>query len=1079
MQTKGMQMSLTIYTSNRMENLIDALAGVLAEPLADAFAPEVIVVQSKGMQRWVSMELAKRFGVWANGDYPFPNAMMWRLFGLAMPDMPVDDAAFAPETLVWKIMRYLPGCLEHPEFSPLRRYLAHDADGLRLFQLSLRIADVFDQYTLFRPEMLTRWEKAGAGQEEQMWQAVLWRMLAADGGGLHRGRLKEEFCRRMRTGTQPISGMPQRIEVFGISYLPAHHLEILMAVSVATDVAMFLLSPTSEYWADIISKKGAARLSAGAALLRSEGHPLLASMGRMGRDFSDMVIDAGDVSSFQEELYEEPSGTSLLQQIQRDILNLSIPAPELKKRTIGADDQSIQVHSCHSPLREIEVLHDNLLALLETIDGLEPRDIVVMTPDIETCAPYIASVFDSPQDGVKIPYSIADRRLRSEGEIAEAMLKLLGLPGSRLDAVQLLDILAAAPVRRRFALEDNAVELIRGWVEKTCVRWGMDGKSRQDLGLPGYRENSWRAGLDRLLAGYAMPDEDGRLFNGILPFDAMEGADAATLGKLADFIDAIDVWAHRLVVPMTLVQWQEELARLLEDFIDADEGMVDELAAISGMLTQIGELAIKAGHDDRIALSVIRAWLMSRLEREERGFGFITGGVTFCAMLPMRSIPFRVVALIGMNDDAFPRRNNVPSFDLAARRPRRGDRSLRDEDRYLFLEAILSARDCLMISFTGQSIRDNSAIPPSVLVSELIDAIDRGFVLDAGGKMADHLVVKHRLQAFSSDYFSENSSLYSYSAVNFDALREGRENAREGAWAAPFLTQPLAEPTLDWRDVSLTQLMRFFDNPARFFLRQRLGIAIDEAALPLAGREPFALEGLDAYHLKAELLDAALAGGNVRDRLPVARSRGILPPAHHGEIVFEEIAGETEAFFRAVRNETEGKQKLDRIDSELSLDGFRLAGRLDDIWPGGLIRFRPAKMKARDLLHSWIEHLFLNAAGREGYPTRSLLLMTDKANVFNRVAEPLPILKTLLELYWQGLTAPLKFFPASAAAYAGGEKWSLDNARKEWAEKFNGLPGEGDDPAYRICFRNVEPLDESFEAAARTVMAPLFAHIGQ
>jgi exodeoxyribonuclease V gamma subunit len=1072
-------MPLNIYTSNRMENLIAALAHVLREPLAAPLAPEVIVVQSKGMQRWVAMELAKHFGVWANCNYPFPNSMVWRLFSLVLPDVPDDAASFAPEVLTWKIMGLLPGFLDREEFAPLQHYLVGDKNGLKHFQLAERIADTFDQYTIFRPEMLLEWEASKETGIRGDWQAVLWRALVTGSKGYHRGRLKDEFSRRMMTGMPVESGIPERITVFGISYLPKYHMEILATIARITDVNLFLLSPTREYWADIISSQAKARLTDEAGALRIEGHPLLASLGRLGRDFSDMVIEIGDVAAVQEDLYEDPGGVSLLQNIQRDILNLSDPGKMTEKRPIDQHDRSIQIHSCHSPMREIEILYDNILALLERVEGLVPRDIVVMTPDIETYAPYISSVFDGSQDAsLKIPYSIADRRLKSEGQIAAVLLKLLGLPGSRLTVIQLFDILEANPVRRRFDLNNEELAIIRVWIEDTWVRWGIDEQSRIRLGLPGYRENSWRAGLDRLLLGYAMPDENGRLFNGKLPYDEIEGSSAQTLGKLVDFINKVADIADSLIKPRTLGEWQDQCGSLLADFITADEDMVRELTTVAGLVANIGELAEQSEFDEKVELGVIRAWLTARLDQEEKGLGFITGGVTFCAMLPMRSIPFRVVALIGMNDGGFPRQNFAPGFDLIARNPRRGDRSLRDEDRYLFLESILSARDCLYISYIGQSIKDNSEIPPSVLVSELLDVIDRGFTAGKDNTIEGHLVTRHRLQAFSRDYFADDSPLFSYSAENCAALKAAGDTFFcKVSPAAEFLAHPLAAPTDEWRDVPLIKLLRFFDNPAKFFLENRLGIRLEDVVAPLEEREPFAVDGLDAYNLKKDLLDIVLQGGNAHDYLSVARCRGIIPPARHGEIVFETAVGEVETFARTVQANFGDKISLAPLDFELNLSGFRLTGRLDEIWPERMIRYRCAKLKAKDQLRAWIEHLVLNAARKEAYPRETLLIMTNGTNTFNPVQDAAAVLQIFLDIYWQGLTTPLRFFPASAMAYAERQEWNLGRARGKWEDGYNDIPGEGRDPYFRLCFGHVDPFNAEFERIAHALLEPMLQHL--
>jgi len=1064
-------MPLNIYTSNRMENLVTALAGVLAQPISSPLAPEVIVMQSKGMQRWLAMELARHFGVWANCQYPFPNAMVWQLFSQLLPDIP-DSSPFSSEVMTWKILGLLPGFLDSAPFAPLQRYLLGDRDGLKRFQLAEKIADSFDQYTLFRPDMLLAWE-AGEGQDDEEWQALLWREIVKDFQGWHRGRLKEKFCRKVESAVPAGSGIPERIALFGISYLPNYHMDILAATARVTEVNLFLLSPTREYWSDIISSRAMARLAPEECTQRFEGNPLLASLGKLGRDFSDMTIEISDLAAMQEDLYDDPGKDSLLHAIQSHILHLTGTGEKGEKRLIEEDDYSVQIHSCHSPLREIEVLHDNILALLERDKSLEPRHIVVMTPDIETYAPYVATVFEEGQDNSrKIPYSIADRSLTSEGQVAAAVLKLLELPGSRLTVVQLLDILETTPVSRRFGLNEDELESIRRWLGETRVRWGMDEQDRIRLGLPGYRDNSWRAGLDRLLLGYAMPDEGGRLFNGLLPYDEMEGSGTQTLGKLVDFINRVAELASSLSTPRTLDGWCECFRAMLADFIAVDDDTARELDMVAGVVGDMAELGEQSRFNEPVEPVVIRSWFAARLKKEQKGLGFMTGGVTFCAMLPMRSIPFRVVALIGMSDGAFPRQNRPPGFDLIARNPRRGDRSLRDEDRYLFLEAILSARKCLYLSYVGQSIKDNSEMPPSVLVSEFLDAIEREFTPGTGRAPEERLVTRHRLQAFSRDYFTEGSPLFSYSAENCAALIEKSSGSPA---PAAFMTTPLAEPGEEWRDVPLAKLIRFFRNPAQFFLENRLGIRLEDVVAPLDEREPFGVEGLESYILKQELLEIALQGGDPGNFLSVARARGILPPARHGQTLFAETVDDVEAFAKTVQAKIGDTAPLPRLDFQLDLDRFTLSGQLDRIWPERMVRYRCAKLKAKDQVQVWLEHLILNALHSEGYPCESVLLMTDGSRAFGPVDDAVAILKTLLDLYWQGLSMPLRFFPVSSMEYAHKLEWRLDRAIKAWEGGF-GWNGEHDEPGFRLCFGTAPPFDDEFDRIARIVLEPLIRH---
>ncbi len=1060
-------MALNLFTSNRMEVLVDALGTTLREPPASAFTREVIVVQSKGMQRWLSMKLASRFGVWANGHYPFPNAMVHELFERFFSPDP-DTSFFAPEVMTWKIMRFLPELLDTPPFTTLQHYLTDNRDELKLFQLSEKIADTFDQYTIYRSEMLREWTAGVPDGSEESWQAILWRKLISGNKGKHRGELKELFCRQLKPEAQGMKDIPERIALFGISYLPNFHLDIFSAVSKVTEVNLFLLSPTSEYWGDIISKKAIARLSSSERALRSEGNPLLASLGTIGRDFSDMIIDLSDEAFSQQEKYLDPGNSTLLHALQSDILNLSGTGEEGTKEILDPVDRSLWIHSCHSPLREIEVLHDNILFMLENISELSPRDIVVMTPDIETYSPYISSVFGAGvESSPGLHYSIADRRMMNEGEIARAVLNVLALFGSRFRASELFDLLALSPVRRRFLLDEEDLKIIRGWIEKTGIRWGMDEGDRTSRGFPAYRENSWMAGLDRLLLGYAMPDE-GVLFNGTLPYDDLTGAAAETLGKFAEFIHAVDSLVDSLDRPRSINEWCLQFQSLLKDFIAPDESSEREYAAIAMLAEQIAESAALAEFTGEVSSAVVLSWFRSRLEQQEQGMGFMTGGITFCAMLPMRSIPFRVIALIGMNDSAFPRQSRPPGFDLMAQNPCRGDRSLRNEDRYLFLESILSARDLLYISYLGQSIKDNSESPPSVLVSELLDAVRRGFSLPDERSVEQHLVVRHRLQAFNPEYFSDASSLFSYSLENYKALIE-KEHSHA---VRPFIVEPLKPLPDEFKSVPLEKLLKFYDDPSGFFLEHRLGIRLETTALPLEDREHFALEGVELYTLKQELLEVELDGGNPEMMLPLFRSRGMLPPGRHGEETFRKMLDDVQMFAGLVLEKTGCERQLAPLEVDLQLGEFRLTGKLERLLPHCLLRYRCAKLKIKDQMRSWIEHLVLNTVTEPGYPVETTLVMSNGIKNYSESPDAANYLGNLLKYYWEGLAMPLHFFPRSSFAYAAKE--SLDAARKEWRDDtFNRYPGEGSEPAIRRCFGSAEPFDDEFCSLAIELLKPM------
>lgn len=1071
-------MSLRLYTSNRMEVLASAFAELLgAHPLRSPFAREVVLVQSRGMQRWLSMQLASRFGVWANGAFPFPNAFITDLFKLLGLEH-ADSTSFTKEAMRWRLMRLLPLMADEPGFGAIRSYLSDDPDALKRFQLSGKIADTFDQYTIFRPELLAAWE-LGGNEPADDWQPGLWRAMAASSHGRHRGSLKEEFCTRVARGERPES-LPERISLFGISYMPPFHLDMLAAAARMTGVHLFLLSPTKEYWGDIVSRKAIARLPEADRPLRTEGNPLLASLGKSGRDFSEMVLDMADVEEAEGELYADPGRASLLHALQSDILQLSgCGEGDEERLPIAPDDRSVQIHSCHSPLREAEVLRDNLLELLATVPGLSPREIVVMTPDIETYAPYITSVFGSATDGTpQLPFSIADRMLLHDGEVASALLKLLALYGTRCTAPALFDLCSSPPVRRNFGLDEEELSTIRTWIDKTRIRWGLDERERGRFNLPAYRQNSWRAGLDRLLLGYAMPDE-GELVDGILPYDIAESDTAATLGKFASFVDAVESHLATLERPAKPEAWRERLLAIIEAFIKPDDTSEHELAKVIEAIDDFGKSAAESGLDEELPAPVMISWFRGRLEQEERGLGFMTGGITFCAMLPMRSIPFRVVAMIGMNDGSFPRQHQPSSFDLISGLPRRGDRSVRDDDRYLFLESLLSARDVLYLSYVGQNVRDNSAIPPSVLVSELIDAVRRRFSGPGSGDPAGHLLVSHKLQGFSPAYFTPGSKLFSYSKENFDAL----SGTRMGTGNAPFIVQPLSPPPDELKQVPLDRLIRFYANPAAFFLEERLGMKIGSVVAPLEEREPFGLTGLDAYLMRQELLERMLGAGDSRCLLEHFRNRGLLPPAQHGERLFEELFEEAGALAEKVLQHLSGGGHPEQIGLDLEIEGFRLTGSIDRRTPGGQLFYRCATMKETDRIRTWIAHLALSALPGSCPGEETLLVMNDRSLRYAPVDEAAGLLGELLRHYWMGLSAPLHFFPKASTAWSSkfgkDEEERLSAAMHAWNEGYGNRPGEGSDPAYRRCFGDLPPFGDEFRKIADCLLLPMHSHGGK
>jgi exodeoxyribonuclease V gamma subunit len=1099
---------LHIYTSNRMEILAEQLARVIRTPLSEPLATETVVVQSRGMERWISMRLAEFNGISANTSYPFPNAFLENIFKTIKPDLP-DLSPFDPSVIAFRLMRIIPRCLKRKEFEILKSYLVEDDNQLKLYQLSTRIADLFDQYLVFRPELISGWEENKASSKNRHeWQAELWRELVSETDCWHRARLRRElFARIDRLELNPRQ-LPERVSIFGISYLPLFHLQTFARLSGLIEINFFLIDPCKEYWADIVSEqelKKIRRKHPGVAenidwYHFEKGNRLLASMGTLGRNFFDSITEFDCEIS---EHFESPETDDILACIQSDILNLRDIAPAaagdidvgaVSRRpsddageghaAISAGDTSLQIHSCHSPMREIEVLHDNLLAMFEEDPELLPKDIIVMTPDIETYAPYVHAVFDAQTDKtLRIPFSIADRSPRRENRMVEGFLALLNIADSRFGAVEVVRLLEYSGIKERFEIGDSDLKIIERWVNDTHIRWGIDKTSREENGLPGYSENTWRSGLERLILGYALPGENRMMFQDILPYDHIEGGEVQILGRFLEFVDRLFGFGKNLKETRRLSSWRRTLFKLIDQFLKPDETTERELQLLRQVLDSLADKEFYADFNTPVDPAVVRAYLKSTLEQNRYGSGFLTGGVTFCAMLPMRSIPFKVICLIGMNNDAFPRDHQPFNFDLIAKYPRTGDRSRRHDDKYLFLESIISARQKFYISYVGQSIQDNSPIPPSVLVSELLDSVENRFKSESPDIM-ERILTEHRLQQFSPWYFTEGSRLFSYSTENMLAAAAAFQKSEP----EPFFNTRLPmtpDEAEKWRTLDLDTLCNFFLHPAKFLIQRRVGIQLGEAVALTEDRESFTLEPLDRYQVGQDLVDNLLAGCTVEDIKPILKAIGNLPHGNIGDYHYNEMSIEAQGFIRQTEKYINAR-RCAPIDVDLEINGFRLSGRLPPVSEYGYTHIRYARKRVKDLLKTWIYHLLYCLTASAEDEKISYLICKDSTTQFAPVIDPIPILTTLTRKFRLGLQEPIHFFPETSFEYAerllkksASDSTAIHNAERKWLgnDFLKYGRGESRDPYYDLCFRHLDPIDETFRKTALEIFEPLLAHI--
>lgn len=1078
----------TLYSSNDQRELLSVLANkIRTEPLVDPLEAEKIVVHSHGMQRWVSMELAKQLGILANAKFLFPNEFLNQSYQAVLDDFtpnPLPDK----DRLIWQLLTVLENSEKLSRFSDLTNYL-DAAEEYKRFQFTKRLAGLLDQYCMFRPDWILDWERS----DKDHWQAGIWKELQQLYPSKYKPHFQEEF--REKIDTAQITSFANRVSIFGISSLPPIHIELIYHLSRHIPVDMYFLNPSKQYWVDVLSKKTISRIQRerpSEELYLFEGNSLFSATAKAGQEFYHQLIDKNLIDDYGEDFFVKPANPeTLLQHIQKDIYDLDNPQGEIE---IDPSDRSIQIHNCHSPMREVEVLHDQILHLLDTDSNLEPDEIVVMCPDIEDYSAYIKAIFTAgEQNTSSIPFSIADRSLRFESKSIEYFFKLLDLIKSRVSVTEVMELLDYEPLRRKFKLTEPEIERVDYWVREANIRWGIDGDFRSKFGIPPTYETTWEFGIDRILTGYAMPlGEEGYLSaNGskiVLPFDDIEGIDALSFGKFLELFyrleHLITQGPYHQQARLSLEEWSSLISNLLDNFFDLSGDGETEFDTLTQTLADLSRMGKTFSNNLTVEFETIYAYLQSKLLEQRSGLGFLGSGVTFCSMLPMRSIPFKVIVLLGMNDRIFPRVSSPLSFDLMANSWCLGDRSIKNEDQYIFLEAILSAQQTLLISYVGQSINDNKPIPPSTLVSELKYYIGKGYqVPDAKTKknhVQDHIEFKHPLQAFNPKYFdTEAEKWFSFSQEN---LLAAQEMIQEKKPIQPFIT---SLPSCEALTLTADELAGFFENSSRYLLNNRLTLFLNEFEEGTEDQESFSLNFLHRFLMQSELLEQNLENEKIDKIRGKYLQKGLLPLSNAGNLHFNEIKEETETIFQKLAP-FKGQAEAREVAYDVEFDGVRLQGKLEDIFGNQLTRCRPSRLRAKDRIKIWIEQLLFQIT--TGEPATSVLIMknpkygkSDKSielYTCEEIQDPTKYLQILLHYLKKGLLAPLPFFPQTTLVYLeetakGPAGDPSAKSKTAWYGESEFLRGELENPYVNLCFRHLDLFETGFEKIGSDILGPI------
>lgn len=1076
----GPPLALHLHRSNRVDVLAHALGDVIEAAPLPPLVGEVVMVHGRPIASWLSMRLAQRFGIWAHASFPFPRRfalqVMTAVLGPAADALALDDAA----SLQWLLLPALDRRLDDPGFVELRRYCRDDPTGIARFQLAARTAQLFESYLVHRPDMMLSWEQ---GDDEQ-WQAQLWRDVVARRGPQHFARLHRACIDALHHGNGPVPGLPARVSLFAIASMPPTHLALVNALARRVDVHLFVPSPSRAWWAELRSHRRARARDPEAVLASDEGHPLLASLGTLGREFQGLLEGCGDYRE-PRDLYLEPDAPEhALGVLQGDLLDLRVrgDGAALPAMPLHDDDDSIAVISCHSRLREVEVLHDRLLALLAADPSLQPRDIVVYLTDVDAYAPLVEAVFERGRDDTTaIPCSIADRSPRAESPTLEAWLRLLALVEGRMSASDVLDLLVLEPVALRFGFSPDELDTIAEWIANAGIRWGIDAAHRREHGQPGRDETTWAFGLRRMLVGYAMPGHQRDMFAGVLPFDDIEGTRAELLGRLCVAMDTLFGLVAQLAAPRCIADWRIALEGAVAAVLAPRPTAQWELDDLRAAIAAVDDSAARAEYDGGVPLAIVRDAVLAAIDGTHGGLrGGRGAGVCFCALAPMRVMPAEVVCVLGLSDGSFPRGGGGVDFDLMRRTPQPGDRQLRDDDRYAFLEAIVAARRRLLLGYVGQSSQDDRDLPPSVVLAELLDLLGATMVVpgtEALGPVARaaavrrRIVVREPMQPFSPRNFGadDDPRLFSFEAswcAGANALQHGRPTRAPRLFTRPLSPWPEDEP------VPLERLVRMFQAPQHELLRRRLQVNLKEWQRERSDREPMELDGLARWRLGDQLLAHRLEGLSRAQSHALLANSGGLPLGAVGEAELDALLLAIDPIAAAAHEACGGDVRAPVVEVDLAIGGRRLLGHLRNRHPRGLVVTQFSRPGARHIVALWIHHLVACALA-PGEPIESVLFGRDEKQgtvVEVRLVtepEPLPLLATLLDRWSIGMREPLLFFPKASTTFVErfaeaphlGVPPALAAARSAFHAR---NVGEADDEAVRRIFGDADPLVPGF-----------------
>lgn len=925
-------MSVHVTSAHRANELLPLLARRLSTPQDDILAPDIVVVPGQGMVDLLQESLSTHMeseGIVANLHFWHPSEFTLNATG----QFDDQDHTWDPAHLQWTLLEYLATHISEsellaPGFSTAQRKLSY----------SRRVAELFDHYAVHRPEMILEWNEGHDTDglhpltNEYMWQAALWRAV--------RSRIGESGPERaarhdfLSPNAHPLLARA-RLSLFGLESLSRATIEMLRLLGHEKDIHVFHLTPVADAVQKMRTEESVVhQLRRNLHLAGKFRNPLMMSWSQSALESAALVASVATDVDF----VKKTPQLSVLGVLQEALSNDKEVSGDIDQSTLlGMSDGSIQIHRCHGATRQVEVLRDSLLHVLDADPSMSPRDILVLCPDLERFGPIIEPVMSARlgNDASRLRVAIVDRSHSTTSPIAVSIDTVLGLAGGRCTSLDVLEALSLDPVRRRFDISDNEFSLISSWVSSLNIRWGLDAAQRGLSGYPEeFEEGSWQWAIDRLTTGILVQSADPLpIATGLSPFDDVSGTDVDTIGKLHAFHRELSAIRTSVVGENTLGHWSTVLQHVCDAFVAPDPETADHVLDVRDVIADLTHRSHSAP-TATFGLQEFRTLLMSTIPTVRGRAMKWADVVRIGSQSRFRGVSARVVAILGFDEDAF--RGGHPSGDdILARDPWIGERDGRADECVGLLTTIHSASDHLIITCDGHDINDNSEVPMPVRLEELKDAVVNAIsIIPEQHRGAKPLIINHSRQAADlvnlgvpSPDERKNVTQFVDGPWTFDpaiasvigAVRElDRMDLADDGFGTPILPEPSDDHSIT--EVELGQLEIAMKRPTEVFITQRLGVVmpadegIDDPEIPLWPTP------LDYGSLGRDLLEHRSLGESSATWWSRRKLLGGLPLGPMADAVMTKLDQDVEAILTAADQFLAAPPRQVRLNVRIPLD---------------------------------------------------------------------------------------------------------------------------------------------------------------